>query len=149
MMDASRPLAAIESLAVLLLDHSGLLLVFSLLVLLVALVLLPLVIATLPEDYFSSPPPRHRRTGSRHPAVALVLVACKNLIGAALLLSGLVMLVTPGQGLLTLFAGLMLMNYPGKYALERWLVRRPGIMSGLNWVRRKSGQPPLLAPNET
>jgi hypothetical protein len=67
-------------------------------------------------------------------------------LGALLVLLGLLMLVTPGQGLLTLFIGLMLMNYPGKHALERWLVRRDGVMGGLNWLRRKGNQPPLQSP---
>jgi hypothetical protein len=50
------------------------------------------------------------------------------------------MLVTPGQGILTLLIGLMLMNFPGKYHVERWLVMRPGVMRGMNWLRARRGQ---------
>jgi hypothetical protein len=35
------------------------------------------------------------------------------------------------------------MNFPGKYHLERWLVLRPGVLKGLNWLRRRQGQLPF------
>jgi hypothetical protein len=63
-----------------------------------------------------------------------------------LVLLGLVMLVTPGQGILTLLSGLLLMNFPGKYRLEQWLVLRPGILRALNWLRRRRNQPAFDAP---
>ena len=56
------------------------------------------------------------------------------------------MLVTPGQGVLTILAGLLLMNFPGKYRLERWLVMRPGVMRALNWLRARRGQTPFEIP---
>jgi len=54
--------------------------------------------------------------------------------------------VTPGQGLLTLLVGLLLMNFPGKYQLERWLVGRPGVLGALNWLRRRGGHEPFEPP---
>ena len=127
-------------------NWSGWLLLASLLVLVIAALLLPPLIGRMPEDYFVHQ--RRRRIGDtdRHPLVALLFEALRNLVGAALVCAGLVMLFTPGQGLLTLFAGLMLMNYPGKFALERWLVSRAGILGALNWIRRRRGRPPLQAP---
>jgi len=77
---------------------------------------------------------------------ALVLGLLKNLLGALLVVMGLVMLVTPGQGLLTLLAGLLLMNFPGKYRMERWLVLRPGVMRALNWLRQRQGHAPFDRP---
>jgi len=67
-------------------------------------------------------------------------------IPGVLVLLGVIMLVTPGQGLLTLLIGLLLLNFPGKYRLERWLVLRPGVLRGLNWLRRRHGEPPFEAP---
>ncbi len=78
--------------------------------------------------------------------MAVLLGFAKNLLGGVLVVLGLVMLLTPGQGLLTLLIGLMLMNFPGKYRLERWLVTRPGVLRALNWLRARQGHQPLEAP---
>ncbi len=126
--------------------HAAWALAFSVLGLLAALALLPLVLSRLPVDYFCA---RQRRAvPQRHPVLALALALLRNLIGGLLVLVGLITLFTPGQGLVTLLAGLMIANYPGKYALERWLIKRPRALSGVNWMRARSGQPPLLHPDE-
>ena len=67
----------------------------------------------------------------------------KNIIGYALILGGLLMLVLPGQGLFTIFIGLILSNYPGKYKLERKLISIPSIFKMVNWLKDKSNKPPL------
>jgi hypothetical protein len=56
------------------------------------------------------------------------------------------MLVTPGQGILTILVGLLLMNFPGKYRVERWLVTRPGVLRSLNRLRKRRGEPPFQVP---
>ncbi|HDY82013.1 MAG: hypothetical protein DRQ65_06695 [Gammaproteobacteria bacterium] len=106
------------------------------------------VVTRLPHDYFSRPQRAAWRETADEPFFALVVGALKNLLGALLLLLGLVMLVTPGQGLLTMLVGLLLMNFPGKYKLERWLVRRPGVLRGLNWMRSRRDQAPFDTPAE-
>ena len=111
-----------------------------------ALVGVPWVVARLPSDYFNQPNRSVWRELNDEPWYALVLGGLKNLLGAILLLLGVLMLVTPGQGLLTLIAGMLLMNFPGKYQLERWLVGWPGVMRGLNWLRRRHGEPPFEEP---
>jgi energy-converting hydrogenase Eha subunit A len=118
----------------------------SLLALAATVVGIPWVVARLPADYFSSPRRHSWRTSDHEPLPALVLGLLKNVVGAVLVVLGFVMLFTPGQGVLTLLAGLLLMNFPGKYQLERWLVCRRGVLKGLNWLRRRHGQPPLVAP---
>jgi hypothetical protein len=60
--------------------------------------------------------------------------------------AGLVMLVVPGQGLLTLAVGLMLMDFPGKFRLERWLATRGPVWRSLNWLRKRARRPPLERP---
>jgi hypothetical protein len=77
-----------------------------------------------------------------------VVIVAKNLLGILLALAGLVMLVVPGQGLLTLVAGLMLVDFPGKYRLERWLATRPPVWRSINWLRRRAGREPLEQPDE-
>jgi hypothetical protein len=106
----------------------------------------PWVVARLPHDYFNQSHRAVWRFSADEPWFALVLGGVKNVLGALLVLLGVVMLFTPGQGLLTLMVGLLLMNFPGKYQLERWLVQRPGVMVALDWLRKRSGQPPFDPP---
>jgi hypothetical protein len=121
---------------------------FSLAAFVAAIFGVPWVVARLPHDYFNRPRRSVWRELDNEPLYALLLGLLKNFAGAALLLLGLVMLVTPGQGLLTLLAGLLLMNFPGKYKFERWLVRRPGVLRALNWLRERHGEPPFDSPDE-
>lgn len=126
--------------------HTALLVALSILTMLIGLVLVPALIVRIPEDYFLYDHRHGLSKQGRHPLVRLMLTSAKNVLGALFLAAGLAMLFLPGQGLLTLFVGLMIMNYPGKYAFECWLVRRPKILPALNWLRRKYGRPPLKQP---
>ncbi len=116
----------------------------SLLTLLGAILAVPWILSRLPVDYFSAP--ERRPLCRQYGPPGLLLSLAKNLLGLALLLLGLVMLLTPGQGLLTILLGLLLMNFPGKYHLERAVVQREGVMKALNWIRRRRGQPPFDSP---
>ena len=111
-----------------------------------ALVGVPWVITRLPANYFSEPRRHSWRKSDGEPLFAIVIGVLKNIVGGVLVVLGVVMLVTPGQGLLTLLAGLLLMNFPGKYQLERWVVMRPGVMRALNWLRNRQGQLPFEHP---
>jgi hypothetical protein len=117
----------------------------SIVMTLAAAVALPWVVARLPKDYFSRPA---RETwgvtgNPPEPLLARVLGVLKNAMGAALVMLGVVLLFVPGQGALTILAGLLLMNFPGKYRLERWLVQRSGVFKGLNWLRQRAGSAPF------
>jgi hypothetical protein len=72
----------------------------------------------------------------------------KNLLGIVFIVAGLIMLLLPGQGVLTILIGLTLMNFPGKHALERWIVRQPAVLRAINWIRAKAHQPALEFPAE-
>lgn len=93
------------------------------------------LIAQLPADYFVSTRPRARA----HPLAWLL----RNLIGLVLLLAGIAMLVLPGQGLLTILAALLLMDFPGKMRLERRLLEVPQVRRSVDWLRERAGAPPL------
>ena len=112
------------------------------------LILVPLAMVQLPQDYFV----RHKRDPMRkhraHPLVFGTAVLAKNLLGVLLILAGLVMLVLPGQGLLTLLIGLMLTNFPGKYHLEQALIRQRGISGAINALRVRAGKPELILPDD-
>ena len=109
----------------------------------VTLIALPLAVVYLPEDYFV----RDRRKGTapsrRHPLAWFALAAMKNVLGVLFVLAGLAMLVLPGQGLLTIAVGLTLMNFPGKYRLERRFVRQSVVRKALDRIRARAGKPPL------
>ena len=111
-----------------------------------AIIGMPWVVVQLPHDYFNREHRATWRSSEEEPVFALILGFLKNMLGALLVLLGLVMLLTPGQGLLTLLVGLMLMNFPGKYQLERWLVARRGVLTALNWLRRRRGHEPFDPP---
>lgn len=127
-------------------EHAAWLVVGSVLSLIVGLVLVPLLILRIPTDYFVYKRRHVLATTGSHPLVHVVLTGAKNLLGAVFLVAGLALLVLPGQGLITLFTGLLIMNYPGKFEFERWLVRRPHVLPALNWLRARYGRQPLLAP---
>ena len=127
--------------------HAGLLVTGSLLSLVISVVLGPALILRLPAGYFTYQHRRAVRTERRHPVLHLTLTGTKNVIGAVFVLAGLALLVLPGQGIITLLAGAIIMNYPGKFEFERWLVRRPRVLPALNWLRMKYGREPLLPPD--
>ena len=117
---------------------------FSIVGFVIGIMLVPVLVSWIPPDYFS-----HRKRhviDRRFPITSLVFLAVKNLIGAVLVFLGLLLLFLPGQGILTLLLGLMIMNYPGKFALERWLVMRPKVLPAINWLRERRDHLPLIDP---
>jgi hypothetical protein len=72
-----------------------------------------------------------------------MFLTVKNAVGGLLLVAGILMLVLPGQGILTILAALALLNFPGKRALELRILHRPALLKGINWLRRRAGRKPL------
>jgi len=116
----------------------------SLFSLLAVLLAVPWAVARLPQDYFTDP--RDEFLHFVPGPAGMLLVILKNLLGLLLAVLGFIMLFTPGQGLLTLLAGLLLMDFPGKYRLECALARRRKVLEALNWMRRRRGLPPFDPP---
>lgn len=122
---------------------------FSVIMLLISVIAVPWVAVAIPADYFTHSRRRrlHRRDNGS-PKVWIWLIV-KNLLGGILVILGLIMLVAPGQGVLTILIGLGIADFPGKYRLERRLVSLPGILRSLNWIRQRRGRPPLETPPQT
>ena len=78
-----------------------------------------------------------------YPIFWLVSIIIKNLVGYTLIIGGILMLVLPGQGLFTIFVGLMLSNYPGKFYIERKFIAIPSVLRAINWLRKKSNTPSI------
>lgn len=119
---------------------------------LVLLLISPLVagwlIVRLPTDYFDKPERRPLSSWDKQPTLRVALLVAKNLAGAILLLVGIIMIVTPGQGLLTILMGLVLLDFPGKYELQRKLVARSGVWRSINWLRKRAGKSELKRPSK-
>ena len=110
------------------------------------LLVLPALVVYLPVDYFTRPPRSPRRDPGPHRALHVMARVGKNILGILLLVTGIAMLILPGQGLLTMLLGLTLLNFPGKRALEWRLVRHPMVWNSLNWIRARRHQPALEWP---
>lgn len=102
------------------------------------------VILRLPEFHFHTQdvPPASR---GRAPWQRWLKTIAKNVVGLALVVLGLVMALpgVPGQGLLTMFMGIVLLDVPGKRALERRIVSIPSVFRGCNRLRARYGKPPF------
>jgi hypothetical protein len=107
------------------------------------LAIVPVLLLRLPADYFSHARRQRPHLSTRHPVIRALLLTLKNLLGVVLIAGGVAMLVLPGQGIITILIGITLMNFPGKYRLERWLIERPLVLRGINWLRRRYDVPPL------
>lgn len=109
-----------------------------------SLLIVPIVIVRIPEDYFSSQNKKLVRWSGINPVFRICLIALKNLAGLVLLIMGILMLVLPGQGLLTILFGIALLDFPGKYRLERRIVSYPKVLNSINWIRKKANKKPLV-----
>lgn len=111
--------------------------------LLVSALIVAVVLVKIPANYFSS----HYRQDFLPNSSWLTrwgAVLAKNLIGAVLVLAGIVMLIGPGQGILTILIGLILMDIPGKRPLEARIIKKPAIQAAANRLRARFGKGPLL-----
>ena len=103
------------------------------------------ILVRLPADYFvvtsvQSVPKSQRGM------LFWIGVVFRNVLGAVLVILGLVLSLPglPGQGLLTCFAGMLLLDFPGKRGLLLKLFSRPLLMHTVNRLRVKFSHPPLL-----
>ncbi|MBU0595741.1 hypothetical protein KJ567_03545 [Candidatus Bipolaricaulota bacterium] len=104
----------------------------------------PLLILRIPADYFAHSQRDGAEYPRRHRWFRWIWLLVKNLLGLACLFFGALMLVLPGQGILTILIGVMLLDFPGKYRLQRWVVSRRGVLDSINWMRRRYGRDPLI-----
>ena len=122
--------------------------IFSAVTFVGSLLLIPVLCVRMGEDYFMPHRDQQRTLEGRHPFIRWTGLILKNLIGILLILAGIAMLVLPGQGVLTIIIGIMLLNFPGKRKLELKLIRIPGILRAINYLRARAKHPPLQLPPE-
>tara|TARA_B100001079_G_C16385101_1_gene503994 strand:+ start:589 stop:1014 length:426 start_codon:yes stop_codon:yes gene_type:complete len=115
--------------------------VVSSIIFLISLLSIRWLVCMIPSDYFIKK--EQSKFKSNYPVAWIISSIIKNIFGYVLIFGGILMLVLPGQGLITIFIGLMLSNYPGKYKIEKKIIAIPRIFKTINWLRKKSDEPPL------
>lgn len=110
---------------------------------LVSLAAVTAVLVSLPPGYFRDGAPA--TSWPRSPALRGLWKVAKNLLGLALVGLGLLLSLPgiPGQGILTILIGLILLDFPGKRSLERRLVTRPAVLRAINRLRARFNRPPM------
>jgi hypothetical protein len=111
----------------------------------VSLGVVSLIMVKIPPDYFHKDHPR-TLWSDRSPVVRALLYFGKNLLGVILVALGIVMSVpgVPGQGILTILLGIMLLDFPRKRDLERKIVCRQKVRDAINKLRHRFGKPELV-----
>ena len=110
----------------------------------ISLAIVSVIMVKIPADYFKKGRPR-KLWADKPKAVRYLGIFAKNLLGVVLVILGILMSLpgVPGQGILTILLGVMLLDFPGKQNLEYRLVSRPKVLSTINKLRHKFGKPKL------
>ena len=108
------------------------------------LAIVSIILVKLPANHFSKSRKTKFWLGPR-PAIHAAKVIGKNIAGVFLVALGVVLSLpgVPGQGLLTILLGVMLLDFPGRDRLEQKLLSKPSIVNTINRLRGRFGKPPL------
>src|SRR3954447_12150852 len=122
---------------------------FSVATFVISIAVVTIVLVKLPANYFHSSHAREFLV-ERHPVLRAVGIFAKNLLGLVLVFAGIIMSLpgVPGQGVLTILLGIMLLDFPGKRALETRIVSRPRVYTAVNNLRARFGKLPLMLDSE-
>lgn len=107
-------------------------------------VAIPWLLLRMPAEYFVT---RNKPKPDRS-LLGWLVWSARNSIAAILLIAGLLMLVLPGQGLLTILIALAVSTFPGKYRLERAIMRRQTVFRAANWIRQRYHRSPIIHPDD-
>ena len=111
---------------------------------LINLAIVSIILVKLPANHFSKSRKTKFWSGPR-PWLHAAKVIGKNIAGVLLVALGIVLSLpgVPGQGLLTVLLGVMLLDFPGRHRLEQKLLSKPSIVNTINRLRGRFGKPPL------
>ena len=111
------------------------------------LIIIPILIVRIPADYFKRRVQKQKSCyKEQHAVICCIGTVFKNILGALFALAGFAMLFFPGQGLITILIGIMLLNFPGKVALQLRIVQQQNVLRAINWMRTKADRPALELP---
>ena len=116
----------------------------------ISLVVIGTLLVVLPSTYFLDSHDRGLWI-DQHPVVRWSGIVAKNVLGITIVLIGVALSLPgiPGQGLLTILIGLVLLDFPGKRRLERRILRVPRVLTRVNRLRQRYGKSPLLLEDQT
>lgn len=111
----------------------------------ISLVAVGFVMVKIPADYFCKNAV-HSFMSGKPKVIRWSAVIIKNVVGFLLILLGVVLSLpgVPGQGILTILLGLIMLDIPGKRPLEAKIIKRPTVLSAVNRLRAKYRKPPLM-----
>jgi hypothetical protein len=111
----------------------------------ISFVSIAIVLVKIPANYFSSHYKQDFLPDSSW-AVRWGAVILKNILGVMLVILGLLLSLpgVPGQGLLTILLGLIMIDIPGKRPLEARIIKRPTILAAANKLRARYNKEPLV-----
>ena len=103
------------------------------------------VMVKIPANYFSS----HYQQDFLPDSTWIVrwgAVIAKNVLGVFLVGLGIILSLPgiPGQGILTILLGLIMLDIPGKRPLEAWIIKRPSVLAAVNNLRARYDKKPLV-----
>ena len=104
-----------------------------------------IVVVKLPANYFST----HYVQDFLPDSPWLVrwgAVIAKNVAGVLLILLGIILSLpgVPGQGILTILLGLIMVDIPGKRPLEARIIKRPTVLAAVNKLRDRYNKPAFI-----
>jgi hypothetical protein len=109
------------------------------------LVLVSVILVKIPADYFQNSS-SNKFLANQSPVVRALAIIGKNLAGVLLVILGILLSLpgVPGQGILTILLGIMLLDFPGRRSLERRIVGWPKVFNAINKLRWRFNKPPLV-----
>ncbi|NNE67639.1 MAG: hypothetical protein HKN33_13840 [Pyrinomonadaceae bacterium] len=113
--------------------------------LLLSFLAIGIVMVKIPANYFSSHYKQDFLPGSPW-LVRWGAVIAKNILGVLLIIIGILLSLpgVPGQGILTILLGLIMLDIPGKRPLEARIIKRPKVLAAINNLRERFDKPPLI-----
>ena len=121
--------------------HGVMLISVSVVSFIVSILFCTLVIAYLPSDYFL---PNRRLKHINHPVLRIGLKCLKNLFAVILVIVGIIQILLPGQGVLTILIGIIISDIPGKRKLELRIISSPVVLATANSIRSRFKRPMLM-----
>jgi len=112
--------------------------------------IIALVLVHLPVNHFQR---NHRQQNSSKKlpfGMHWPMLIARNLLGLCIIALGVFLSLPgiPGQGILTILVGVMVLEFPGKRKIEAKLIGQPRVFGAINRLRCRFGKPPLVLDDQ-